>query len=290
LNRTDAARGAGRSPRSTAPILDDTTFYRLRERITASSGIYVLTDASSRFILERRLAPRLRVKGAVSFAEYERSLDDAEIDAILDAVAVHETYFFREKRQLKIFSERIAPELRRSQQPVAIWSAGCSTGEEAYTIAMLLGEQGGLRRVRVLASDLSRRVVDVAERGEYTASSFRVTDPTIRLKYFSEISGGRWRVDASLRAAVSFEQSNLVALARQRARGELPLTAVFDVFFCKNVLMYFDDSAVRRSLRLFYSLLKPGGYLLLGHAEGLLPVGGEFLPMDIGAALAHRKV
>ncbi len=126
--------------RQKGPTLDETTFQLLRRRITSASGIYILGDENSRFLLERRLRPHLRRRGLTSFAEYEASLDEKEFDALLDVVAIHETYFFREKRQLKVFSEQIIPELALSNSAIKIWSAGCSTGEEAYTIAMLLAE------------------------------------------------------------------------------------------------------------------------------------------------------
>ncbi|HKY04483.1 MAG TPA: CheR family methyltransferase, partial [Blastocatellia bacterium] len=132
----------GRSPRLRGPVLDEATFDTLRRRITTTSGIYVPSDENSRFVLERRLAPRLRVRGVTSFSDYERILDDHELEAMLDVVAVHETYFFREKRQLKAFSASILDELAGRDGPIKIWSAGCSTGEEAYTIAMIMGERG----------------------------------------------------------------------------------------------------------------------------------------------------
>ena len=109
------------------PALAAATFQRLRARITATSGLFVLADENSRFVLERRLQPRLRQRGLRSFADYEATMDAGEMDMLLDTVAVHETYFFREKRQLRVFNEQIVPELARSREAVRIWSAGCST-------------------------------------------------------------------------------------------------------------------------------------------------------------------
>ncbi|HXG92991.1 MAG TPA: protein-glutamate O-methyltransferase CheR [Blastocatellia bacterium] len=275
--------------RAKGPALDAVTFHKLRERITAASGIYIAEDENSRFILERRLLPRLRVRGLTSFSDYESAIDEKEMEAVLDMVAIHETYFFREKRQLLAFSEHILPELASMSQPLRIWSAGCSTGEEAYTIAMLLSERGMLQggHVQLIASDLSRRVVESAVRGIYGASSFRTTGTHYQKKYFHEAGRGLWAASEMLRSSVQFEQFNLIDLS-ERLNGKAARDR-FDVIFCRNVLMYFDEYAAKKTLRAFHSLLKKGGYLLLGHAESLLPLGTAFEPVQIGRELVHRK-
>jgi chemotaxis protein methyltransferase CheR len=270
------------------PVLDADTFQRLRERITAASGIFILADENSRFLLERRLQSRLRHRGAVSFADYEYGIDAGEMDALLDTVAVHETYFFREQRQLQAFTERIVPELARSQKTIHIWSAGCSTGEEAYTIAMLLEEQKLLDngQAHLLASDLSRRVIDTARHGLYSSSSFRTTQPEYQRQFFQDVGRGFWQANERLRTAIEFEQANLIDPDARRLQ---PPAEGFDVIFCRNVLMYFDEEAARQTLRSIYSLLKDGGYLLLGHAESLLPLGSGLKPVQFGRELVHRK-
>ena len=270
-------------------MLDAATFERLRARITAASGILVLGDDNSRFLLERRLQPRLRQRGLVSFADYEAMMDLGEMDEVLDTVAVHETYFFREKRQLRAFDEQIVPELLRSNERLRIWSAGCSTGEEAYTIAMLMAERGLLAdgRVQLLATDLSRRVIESARLGLYGSSSFRTTDAEYKTHYFHDAGRGFWQASEALRDAVEFDQANLVGAD---ARGlKASAGGGFDAIFCRNVLMYFDEQAVQQTLELIYSLLADGGYLLLGHAESLLPLGSGFRPVQLGRELVHRK-
>ncbi|HET8675883.1 MAG TPA: protein-glutamate O-methyltransferase CheR [Blastocatellia bacterium] len=282
-------RSRGERDRSEDQALDQATFQRLRYRITDASGIFVPDDENSRFILERRLISRLRLRGLSSFEVYESSLDDPEMEEILDAVAVHETYFFREQQQLKIFSEQILPELIGARMPLKIWSAGCSTGEEAYTIEMLLAEQGLLDHglVSLTASDLSRRVVESGVRGVYSQSSFRTTDPIFREKYFVLESQGAWRVREELRALIKFEQFNLMQLNSHGWEATPP--GGFDLIFCRNVLMYFDETAVKRSLASLHSMLAEGGYLLLGHAESLMPLGTGFKPVQFGRELVHKK-
>src|SRR5262249_30703056 len=156
-------------------------------------------------------------------------------------------------------------------------------GEEAYTIAMLMAERHLLNagRVQLLATDMSRRVIESARRGLYGASSFRTTEPDYQRQYFDDAGRSLWQASDHLRATVQFEQANLIvpdaACLQQSANG-----LGFDVIFCRNVLMYFDETAAEQTLRLIYSLLKPGGYLLLGHAESLLPLGSGFTPVQFG--------
>ena len=142
--------------------------------------------------------------------------------------------------------------------------------------------------MQLLATDLSRRVIESARRGLYGATSFRTTEPEYQQQYFDDAGRGLWQASDRLRAAVQFEQANLIGPA---ALGITQLTGAdgFDVIFCRNVLMYFDQEAARQTLALIYSLLKEGGYLLLGHAESLLPLGSGFKPVQFGRELVHRK-
>ncbi|HEY7911958.1 MAG TPA: protein-glutamate O-methyltransferase CheR [Blastocatellia bacterium] len=273
------------------PLLDEATFQKLRKRITTASGIYIVADQNARFLIERRLAPRLRLRGHTSFADYEETLDEQELEALLDVIAVHETYFFREERQLKAFTGEILPELESKAERLSIWSAGCSSGEEAYTIAMLLAEQGLLKngQVSITASDLSQRVIESAIRGVYGQSSFRTTDQYYKDKYFSREGATTWRVCDDLCKSLRFVQQNLIKLAASLGDGRPGPGEIFDVIFCRNVLMYFDDAAVKKTLMMFHSLLKEGGYLLLGHAESLLPHGLGLRTVQMGRELAYKK-
>jgi chemotaxis protein methyltransferase CheR len=204
---------------------------------------------------------------------------------------VHETYFFREKRQLNAFSDHIIPELARLSRPIRIWSAGCSTGEEAYTIAMLLAEKGllGDGRSQVIASDLSMRVIKSGIKGIYGESSFRTTEPRFKENYFTEAGQGLWQATDTLRSSVQFEQANLIGISGRAEQASSPADGGLDVIFCRNVLMYFDDSAAKNTLSAIHSLLREGGYLLLGHAESLLPVGLGYKSVQVDRELVHRK-
>jgi chemotaxis protein methyltransferase CheR len=269
--------------------LDDDTFLKLRERILDSSGILTGDDETARLSLERRLTQRVLMRGFNSFAQYEESLSDCELGSLLDIVAVHETYFFREKKQLGVFSDCIMEDVGSRSRPFKIWSAGCSTGEEAYTIAILLAERGfGAQQGGVFASDLSGRVITQGREGLYRAASFRSSPLWYRDKYFSEAGEGLWRAGDQLRGLIRFSQSNIVR-SDQTVSDLAAKNAGFDVIFCRNVLMYFDKKAVATALRLFYGLLREGGYLLVGHAEGLLPMGSSFRAVHFGRETVHRK-
>jgi chemotaxis protein methyltransferase CheR len=268
--------------------LDEDTFLKLRARILDTSGILVSDDDTARLALERRLSERVLTQGLKSFVQYEERLNDGELGSLLDIVAIHETYFFRESKQLRVFSDCILEDLAPRTGPVKIWSAGCSTGEEAYTIAILLAERGfQAEQVVVFASDLSSRVINQGREGLYRTGSFRSSPLWYRDKYFSQAGDGIWRAGDRLRGLIRFSQSNIV-------RSDEIVSAVaaetgFDVIFCRNVLMYFDRKAVDRALRSFYSLLRQGGYLLVGHAEGLLPMGSSFRAVHFGRETVHCK-
>ncbi|MCA9694599.1 MAG: protein-glutamate O-methyltransferase CheR, partial [Myxococcales bacterium] len=210
-----------------------------------------------------------------------------ELDECVELINTHETYFFREQFQLDVFTRDVLPSLTRgegSHRPLAFWSAGCSTGEEAYTIAILLREQPSLRewKLRVVGSDISRKVLDVARAGVYTESSFRTTSPAIRARYFEPVTGG-YRVIEPVRRMCSFRQLNLLRTADYRDVGR------FDVIFCRNVLMYLTPAARHQIVEAFHDTLTPGGFLLLGHSESLLNVHTRFETVQFGQDIVYQR-
>ena len=252
----------------------------------------VTLSIGSAFFLERRLSPRLQALGLSSYLDYYQYLrydpaGPAEMEELVERITTHETYFFREQYQLDAFAEEILPELARRharQRRLAVWSAGCSTGEEVYTIAMLLLESGLFRgwSLRVNGSDISRKVLATARTAVYGENSFRTTPLALRRKYFVE-QGGRWSLRDDVRAMCSFGQLNLVATERFRVLGPC------DVIFCRNVLMYLSHAARHRVVEAFYDRLTPGGFLLLGHSESLLNVTTRFDLAHLQKDLVYRK-
>ncbi len=246
----------------------------------------------STFFLERRLGPRLDALGLSSYREYYHYLrydpgGARELEDVIERITTHETYLFREEYQLDAFRYEILPQLHEFHQRrkrLLVWSAGCSTGEEVYTIAILMRECGLFDEwlMRVVGSDISRQVVSHARRGAYGLSSFRTTDGMMQSKYFRE-QDGKFYVRDDIRAMCSFGQLNLLSTERFDVLGRC------DVIFCRNVLMYLSGEARHRIVEAFYDTLNPGGYLLLGHSESLLNVTTRFDLVHLSKDLVYRK-
>jgi chemotaxis protein methyltransferase CheR len=266
-------------------------FRLLRDLVQAHCGILVREDM--KFVMERRLAPRLEVQGLGDFRSYYRFLRfgaerRAELEAAVEALTTHETYFYREPQQLRAFSEELLPLLQKRNartRRLRVWSAGCSTGEEAYTVAMLLKASNRFEGwdVEVYGTDISRRVLEAARRAEYGPSSMRVIPAEARQRFFVPAEEGRLRVRDDVRAWVSFGQLNLLE------PGAAQLLPQVDVVLCRNVMIYFDPAARRQALRVFHGKLVPGGYLLLGHSENLLNLSADFELVHLRTDLVYRR-
>ena len=246
----------------------------------------------STFFLERRIGPRLEALGLSSYREYYHYLrydpaGPAELEDAVERLTTHETYLFREQYQLDAFSQEVLPELRGrigSRRSLTVWSAGCSTGEEVYTIAILVREDPRFEgwRVRVVGSDISRKVLAQARRGAYGPSSFRTTSEYFQRRYFEEIDR-KYLVREQIKSMCSFGQLNLLATDRFHVLGNC------DVIFCRNVLMYLSSEARQRIVDAFFDTLNPGGYLLLGHSESLLNVTTRFDLVHLSKDLVYRR-
>jgi chemotaxis protein methyltransferase CheR len=265
-------------------------FRLLRQSIYDYAGLFFDDDAT--FLVQRRLLPRLEALSLPDFSDYYRYLRAAtpetrraELEEIVERVTTNETYFFREGYQLAAFKDEILPALAASgKRRLTIWSAGCSSGEEAYTIAILLIESGmfGEWDVRVFGSDISRRVLATARKGAYGRGSFRTTEPRILRRYFREVDG-RHQVRDEVRQLVSFGQINLF---------DEPMTAIVgevDIIFCRNVLIYFNGESRRKVIDTLHRKLLHGGYLLLGHSESLINVTTAFELVHLKNDMVYRK-
>jgi chemotaxis protein methyltransferase CheR len=272
-------------------------FRLLRDLFATRTGLHFGPEA--RFTLERRLRERLLVLKLSSFAEYHHYLRfgsraPEEWDEALDLLTTNETYFFREQRQLRAFQNELLPMLHaqgKTRRRLAIWSAGCATGEEAYTIGILVHASHLFPRdvasplrwdIRIYGSDISRRCVAAARRGVYTESSFRVTTNDMRRAFFQERQDG-WHVVEFIRQMCHFGQMSLLDEDRSRVLGKA------DVIFCRNVLIYFDTRARKTAIEVLYDRLNPGGILLLGHSESLLNVSTAFELLHLKDDLVYRK-
>jgi chemotaxis protein methyltransferase CheR len=266
-------------------------FRLLRDHVYSHCGILVHEDM--KFVMERRLWPRLEALGLADFASYHRFLRydaqrHAELEAAVESLTTHETYFFREPAQLKAFCDELLPMLEKRNarhKRLRLWSAGCSSGEEAYTLAMLLKDSRRFEDwdVEVYGTDISRRVLAMARRGEYGPSALRATSPEQLERFFVPAANNKVRVRDEVRAWVSFGHQNLLDEAGSQ------LVPRMDVVFCRNVMIYFDLPARRRVLKIIRDRLVPGGFLLLGHSENLLNLGADFELVHLRGDLVYRR-
>ncbi len=272
------------------PEMTPEQFRLLRELIHEHCGIFLRDEL--KYLVERRLAPRLQSQGLTDFGAYYRFLryDVArrtELEAATEALTTNETYFFREPQQLGAFSEEILPLLAAQnarERRLRIWSAGCSSGEEVYTIAILVKESGLFDGwdVKVLGSDIARKVLGAARAGAYGAHAFRSAEAESVRRWFRP-ANGKWVVADAIRQLVSFGHLNLLD------ENMMSLVGSMDVVFCRNVMIYFDLPARKRLVRSFHRKLHVGGFLLLGHSESLLNVTADFDLVHLKRDLVYRR-
>ncbi len=272
--------------------------YRLiRDLVSERLGIWF--GPESRLSLERRLRERLTVRGLSSYGDYYQLLKYSplahdEWEEASELLTTHETYFFREDYQLRAFKNELLPMLAergKQRRRLQVWSAGCSTGEEAYTIAMLVLESGLFEgwEVRVYGSDLSKKCIAAARRGIYGPTSFRTTNDEAKRTWFvanpkqDAAAAETLGVSPAVRALCHFGQMNLLDEERTHLVGRC------DVIFCRNVLIYFDGPSRKRVIEMFHERLVNGGVLLLGHAESLLNVSTAFELLHLKEDLVYRK-
>jgi chemotaxis protein methyltransferase CheR len=270
--------------------LEEEVFRLIRDFVRDYCGIYF--DDDSRYLLEKRLSRRVRTLHFSNFREYYRYLlyhknREEELTSIIDIITVNETYFFREQNQLKTFSEEILPEIKdlnKDKKRLRVWSAGCSTGEEPYTIAILVLEKGYFHNwnIEIFGSDINQRVLQAARSGIYRKNSFRATEPYFLRKYFRE-EDNISRISDNVKKYVNFSHLNLLDPFKVKLVGTV------DVIFCRNVLIYFDHPSRKKVIDMFYERLADGGYLLLGHAESLINISTAFSLKHFKYDMVYQK-
>lgn len=263
----------------------------LRSLIHERTGVFF--DNGRCDLLTEKLAPLVIDRGFSSFLDYyyllkydERAAD--EWHKVMNALSVPETYFWREIDQLRALVDVIIPEWFSSHrfEPFRIWSAACATGEEPLTIAMLLNEQGWFERgaIEILASDASSSAVSKAQRGVYRERSFRSLPAELRRKYFSPGSSpSTWQVNEELHRKVRWGVANLMDEA------QIATFAKANAIFCRNVFIYFSESAISKTVSSFAKYIRPPGYLFIGVSESILRMTTRFTLEEIGNAFVYAK-
>lgn len=264
-------------------------FDALRALIHRHAGV-ALGDAK-RQMLCARLARRLRKLGLASYGDYYRHVcqqgpGSEEMQELVNCITTNKTDFFREAHHFEFLRDNVFPLARQAgRRRLRIWSAGCSTGEEPYTLAVCLAEAFGGERgwdLRVLATDIDTAVLAAAERGVYDEERLDPLPPALKHAYFLRGTGGNAglvSVRPEVRELVTFRQVNLIA-------DRWPIQERFDLIFCRNVMIYFDRETQHRLLTRFAQHLAPGGYLFLGHSENMHGLGAVFQPL--GGTIYHH--
>lgn len=212
---------------------------------------------------------------------------DREWQRLQTALAVNESYFWREVDQILSVATVIVPRLQQDRpgRPVRIWHAACATGEEPYTMAMALTEAGRFLHgpIELLATDFNNEALNVARQGIYRQRSFRGLPPEIFDRYFTTTHDGRTQIDPAIRARVDFRYANLLD------PSIIPSSPSFDVIFCRNAFIYFSEAAIRQVIGQFQKMLTPSGYLFVAAAESLLRITTAFNLVEVGSAFGYQK-
>lgn len=277
----------------TKPVMQPEEFRLIREFVAAEFGL--LLDEGRRNFLAPRLLPLLEELRLESFTEYYTLLKYSprgceEHQRLVSLLTNNETYFFREDAQLQVLAGHILPELKEKKQragekKIRIYSAGCSSGEEVYTIAMILLESGHFLwdwDIMVTGIDIDPQMIARCREGVYSGRAFQSTPPHCLERYFNRSDAG-YRVKDSLRRITSFKEGNLLRLDPFINHDPA------DVIFCRNVFIYFSDDTTRKIVESFAGLLEPDGHLFLGHSESLSRVSSGYLPIRHQGAIIYRK-
>lgn len=276
-----------------APKLTDAQFAKLRKIIYDRSGIHF--QDTKKYVLESRLGRRLQELEFNTYDEYIMFLTvgpyrDDEFQEMFNRITINETSFFRNEPQLEVFEKQILPELlerRAGAKRIRVWSAACSSGEEPYTLAMMLHRTLGVRlsdwRIEILGTDISEKILQTAAKGEYTNYSIRTTSPLIVERYFKK-NGPLFTIDPTIRSMVTFEKHNLKDKMAAKRHG------VWDVIFCRNVLIYFDKAMKEQVINTFAEQLAADGTLFIGHSETLRDLNTPFQPLAIPQGFCYSKV
>lgn len=255
---------------STQNKMSQDQFSRFRKVIYDHSGIWF--PEAKQYLLESRLSRRMATLKVDDFDHYHTLLTtgpfrDDEFQEMCNAITINETSFFRNEAQLEVFENQLLPDLlekRKATKRLRIWSAACSSGEEPYTLGIILSRSLGIRmmdwRVEILGTDLSERVLDLAATGVYSSFSFRTVTERVKKTNFSQTPQGL-AINDDIKQLVHFEKHNLRDALAARRFGQ------FDAVFCRNVMIYFDDEMRSNCISMFHDRLAPDGVLCVGHSE-----------------------
>ncbi len=270
-------------------VLPKIDFDKFRQRIESLTGIYI--DDSKQNSLKISLDTRMNIMGIKDYDAYyslitTNAIGKKEFNELLNLILIKETFFFRDDRQLKVLTENILPALieRKKDKEIKIWSAGCATGEEPYSIAMALMESHlpDDINVSIYATDISGVALNRAKEGIYNKSRMRAIDKEMLNKYFT-LRDGQYLLHDQVKRRVRFETVNLIEPCIPMGGESI------DIIICKNVLIYFRTETVKTIIRKFYNMLTDGGYLFVGHSESLWQISDDFDLEEVSGVFVYRK-
>jgi chemotaxis protein methyltransferase CheR len=265
-------------------------FRRLCEFLYRRTGM-IFTEAK-RYYVERRVMERMASTDSSSFENYFARLRadlQGEIEQFVNAFTINETYFYREEHQLAcLTSDLLAARLKVKPrgQPIRIWSVPCSTGEEPYSIAIWLLENWphvDAYEIEIVGSDIDTDAIAAARAGRYGKRALMRLPQRVVERYFAAAGTDSWEIMSDLRESVRFTRANIVDPAETRPHGQ------FDVIFCRNVLIYFDDLARRTAAENLFECLHPGGFICLGHTESMSRVSPLFAVARFADAIVYQR-
>jgi len=272
------------------PAISDLDFEKFREFFYRKTGIQF--EASKRYFVDRRLAERVEITACKDFRSYFTKLrfeaSGAELQVLTNLMTVNETYFFREEYQFQCLVRSILPEIvsrKRDRGPIRIWVIPSSSGEEPYSIAIYLMEHWtGIAEwdVEIVSSDIDTTILAQANQGLYSERSVHHLPVPLLRKYFTRVRDGYQLCD-DVRETVEFTRVNLSDRADTRPYRD------FDVVFCRNLLIYFDDVSRKAAAETFYDALKPGGVICLGHSESMSRISSLFTVRRFPEAIVYQK-
>jgi chemotaxis protein methyltransferase CheR len=274
----------------TASTISEPDFEKFREFFYRKTGIQF--EPSKRYFVDKRLEERIEVTASTSFRNYFTKLrfeaSGEELQQLTNLMTVNETYFFREEYQFQCLVKSILPEItarKTDERPLRIWVIPSSSGEEPYSIALYLLEYwAGINdwNIEIISSDIDTKILAQARQGLYSERSVHHLPEKLLRKYFKRNAGG-YQICDDLREAVEFTRVNLSERADTRAYRD------FDVIFCRNLLIYFDDVSRKAAAETFYDAMKPGGYICLGHSESMSRFSSLFKVRKFPEAIVYQK-
>jgi chemotaxis protein methyltransferase CheR len=272
------------------PIITEEDFQKFREFFYRKTGIQF--EPSKRYFVDKRLLDRMAATDNATFRHYFTMMrfqaSGEELQTLTNVMTVNETYFFREEYQFKCLVESILPELvsrKRSEGPLRIWVLPSSSGEEPYSIAIYLLERwADLNNfdIEIIASDIDTRILNQARQGLYAQRAVAQLPPEYLRRHFTPV-GTNFQISEELRGAVEFTRVNLSDRADTKAYRN------FDVVFCRNLLIYFDDVSRKAAAETFYDALKPGGFICLGHSESMSRISSLYQVRKFPQAIVYQK-